>query len=263
MLGCSQKVIRESEHDPAQIPKGYVVYVFTRGTQVLIDLNKHDGIFNGVMLDILRLDVPGMDEPVKVAEIRVKKVGDKVSTAEVTAFTSSLRIERGDRVLPQPMIIVSDASWKSHLNQEQGWNSEFTLPNERNWSNCYVVSQIRGTPATKILMEELNAKPIWNPSIKSRMKNVYFRKTFQVGGKVVSARADVVCEDKFNIYINGNWVTELRAKRDQEGILTFSITDLVRQGRNVIGIEVLRDENSKSLPFLLIALTVRSDFSSR
>lgn len=260
IFGCSQSVVREVARSSTQAPKGYVLYVFTSGTQVLIDLNRHDGISNGTMLDILRMNVPGMDEPVKIAEVRVKKVGDKMSTAEVTAFTSSLKIERGDRVLPKPVIIVSDASWKSHLNQEEGWNSEFTLPNERNWSNCYVVNQIVRTPAAAILMEEVGAKPIWNPSVKSRMRNAYFRRAFQVGGRIVSAWVDVVCEDKVNLYINGNWVSELRAKREQEGMLTFNVTDLVKQGRNVIAVEVLRDENSKPSPFLLIALTVHFDF---
>jgi len=257
--GCGQSI-----PDISSDSRGYLVYVFAKRTEVMIDFSKSDGISRGTRLDVFRMNVPDMDEPVKLGEITVNNVGDRMSKARVTAITSSLKMERGDRVFPQPIIIISDDSWKAHFGAEDGWKSEISLPNERNWENCLSLENFQRNPSVNLLIEDTDAKPVWHPSVRSQSREIFFRKVFQVDARIVSAKIDVVCNDRANIYANDSWVGEVRGfEKGQENspkIESFNIRSFMRNGKNLIAIQVYRDQRSAVPPMLIAAISLQTTF---
>ncbi len=239
--------------------KGYVLYVFARKTEVMIDLCKSDGVSRGTRFDIFRMDVPGMDDPVKMGEVTVEEVGRRMSKAKVTAITSSLDMERGDRVLPHPLVIVSDGSWLTSRRPVEGWRSDTSSSDERSWETCEVLpyQQVDMKPEFRQLVADTDAKPIWHPSVKSHHGDVFFRKVFQMDAVAASATMKVVCGGRTNIYLNDRWVGE--AKEWPE-ISSFRVHALLSQGRNVIGVHTVREPRTIAPPVLFLALTVQTEF---
>jgi hypothetical protein len=86
--GCA----RPPEPDLPTASRGYVLYVFADRTELMVDFCKSDGISRGTTLDVFRMDVPDMDEPVKICEVTVEDVGKKMSKAKITRITSSLNM---------------------------------------------------------------------------------------------------------------------------------------------------------------------------
>lgn len=241
--------------------KGYIVYVFAKRTEVMIDYNKSDGLSRGTKLDVFRLNVPNVNEPVKLGEIVVDKVGNKMSHAKVVAITSSLKMEKGDRVFPHPIVIVSDESWKSYRNPMDGWKSELLLPNEREWEKCLEISAIQGRPGITQLMEYTSAKPIWHPSSRSHLGDVFFRKVFQIDADIESAEIEILCGGRGVIYINGNWAGDIEdVKPDQKEIWNeprrIPIKPFLRKGKNLIAIQVTRDNRTITQPILILAISI-------
>jgi len=208
-------------------------------------------------LDVFRMDVPDMDEPVKIGEIAVEKVGKKMSTAKLTAITSSLPMERGDRILPHPVIASSDESWVAALTPLKGWKSDPGLSHERDWDTCEVLSNVRVEPEIRQLIADTNAKPIWHPSIKSRRGDVYFRKVMLLDAQPENARLDVVCGGKSQIYINDRWVGE--AKEWPE-ISSFRVHTFLHHGRNIVAVHVVREPRINDPAVLFLGLTVQTKF---
>lgn len=239
--------------------KGYVVYVFSKKTEVMIDYCKGDSIARGTRMDVFRANVPGMKELVKVGEITVDKVGDKMSKAKVTAFTSSLQMERGDRVFPHPITIITDGSWVASKNPTDGWKANPTLPKSLvEWVSCQVLpdDQLNAVPEIKQLAGETGAKPIWHPSTTSHHGDVYFRKVFTLDAKPTIARVTVLCSGKTNVYLNDAWVSEVK---EWPGISEFRVNEMLRPGRNVMAIHAIRDPREKVLPLLFATLIIHTE----
>ena len=255
--GCGSGVSPGQELPTAS--KGYILYVFARKTEVMIDFCKSDGISGGTKLDVFKMDVPGMDDPVKMGEITVEKVGRKMSKAKVTAITSSLQMKRGDRVFPHSIVVVSDASWITSRNPVDGWKSDISLFSDRDWDPCEVLShrQVNTAPEIRQLVADTDVKPVWHPSVKSQRGDVFFRKTFHIDAEPTAARMKVVCGGKTNIYLNGRWVGE--AKEWPE-ISNFKVDALLDRGRNLIAVHAIRDPRSNAPPVLLLALTVQTKY---
>jgi hypothetical protein len=207
-----------------------------------------------------------MDEPVKLGEITVEKVGDKMSKAKVTLISSSLKMERGDRIYPHPITIVTDESWIAHTSTEKGWKSEYTLPNQRDWTNCQVVQGMESRPAVKQLITDTNAKSVWNPVVSARFGSVFFRKMFQIDANISSATLDVICGGKANVYLNDSWVGEIK-EPEREDLKdwpikpeSFRVGSFLRKGKNVIAVEVIRESKAVLPAVLLLAINVQTSF---
>ena len=251
--------------DPSKDARGYILYVFAKRTEVMVDFCKKDGLTRGTKLDVIRPKVEGMDEPVKLGEITVEKVGDKMSKAKVSLITSSLKMEKGDRVYPHPIIVVSDESWIAQTTPEKGWKSEISLPNQRNWTNCQVVRGMENRPTIKQLITDTNAKPIWHPGVSARTGDVFFRKVFTIDANTASATLDVICGGKANIYINDTWVGEVKEpvreeKEDWPKITSFKVRTLLRKGRNIVAVQTFIEPKSVFPPVLLLAINVQTSF---
>jgi len=67
VYGCGHSATPVPELSTAS--KGYILYVFAKRTEVMIDFCKSDDLSKGTKLDVFRMDVQGMDEPVKIGEI--------------------------------------------------------------------------------------------------------------------------------------------------------------------------------------------------
>jgi hypothetical protein len=251
----------------AELPtssKGYVLYVFVKKTEVMIDYTKRDGISNGTKMDVFRTSVSDSDEPVKIGEIVVDKVGNKMSKAKVTVFTSSLQMERGDRVFPHPVTIISDTSWITSKNPVDGWRSNPSLPDNLDWKTCEALpeSQLNTVPEIKQLAEETGAKPIWHPSATSQHGDVYFRKVFLLDVKPTSAKLTVLCGGKTDIYINDTWIG---TAKEWPEISNFKADFFLKPGNNIIAIHTLRDSRdsrdtrTKALPLLFTALIIQTE----
>jgi hypothetical protein len=251
--------------DPSKDARGYILYVFAKRTEVMVDFCKKDGLTNGTKLDVIRPKVEGMDEPVKLGEITVEKVGDKMSKAKVSLITSSLKMEKGDRVYPHPIVVVSDESWIAQKTPEKGWRSEINLPNERNWTICQVIPDMENRPTVKRLITDTNAKPVWHPGVSARTGDVFFRKVFTINANATSATLDVICGGKVNIYLNDSWVGEVKEpvreeEEDWPKITSFKVRTFLRKGRNIIAVQVFREPKSVFPPVLLLAIKVQTSF---
>lgn len=238
--------------------KGYVVYVFARKTEVMIDFCRSDGISRGTKLDVFRVNVPGMDEPVKIGEVVVDEVGKKMSKAKVTAITSSLQMERGDRVFPHPIIIASDSSWIASRKTMDGWNSSFSL-DEREWESCEILpdNYLNSVPEIKQLALETGAKPVWHPSVYSRYGEVFFRRAFRLDAKPSTAKMTVLCGGRTTIYLNDRWVGETK---EWPEISEFKVSTLLNEGRNLIGVYVTREPRANEPPLLFLSLSIQLEF---
>jgi len=257
LYGCGCGTIPGQELPTAS--KGYILYVFARRTEVMIDFCKSDGISRGTKLDVFRMHVPGMDEPVKIGEVTVGEVGKKMSKAKVTAITSSLQMERGDRVFAHPVVIISDASWIASRMPAEGWRSDLSLPEERDWDSCEVISdrQAGMTPEIRQLVADTDAKPIWHPSVTSQRGDVFFRKVFHIDAEPVAAKISVACAGKTNIYLNGRWIGEAK---EWPKTSSFRVNTFPERGRNLIAVHAISDPRSNAPPVLFLALTVQTEF---
>jgi hypothetical protein len=265
IFGCGQSVNQRNISDITDDSRGYVLYAFAKRTDVMIDFNKTDGLSSGTKLDVFRTKVTGMDEPVKLGEIVAQKVGDKMSKAKVSVITSSLKMERGDRVLPHPITIVTDDTWISHVSPEKGWKSEYSLPNQRDWSKCEVINRLTDKPAARQLISDTGAKSIWYPRVTSSSEDIYFRKVFQVNADVIYATLDIICGGRVNIYLNDTWIGEIKEPTKDEleywpKIESFKVRSFLRKGKNVIAVQVFRDQRSIVPSGLLMALSVQTSF---
>ena len=239
--------------------KGYVLHVSAKRTEIMVDFNRKDGISTGTILDVYKLNVPDMDGPVKIGEITVEKVGRKMSKAKVTAITSSLRMENGDKVFPHPVTVVTDASWLTSRRLMDGWNSDTDTSEERIWESCEVLSRerVRVEPEVRQLIADTGVQPVWHPSVKGRYGDLYFRKVFLLDAKIADAKLNVVCGGRANVYLNGRWVGE--AKEWPE-ISSFKVRSLVERGRNIVAVHTVRDQRSLDPAALFLALTVETQF---
>ena len=259
VCGCGQGADRPPELGLQRASKGYVLYVFADRTEVMIDFSKSDGISRGTVLDVFRMDVPDMDEPVKIGEITVQNVGKKMSKAKIAVITSSLQMERGDRVFPHPIVIISDASWVVSRKPVDGWKSEVSLSSERDWSPCQVLTHRRDmTPEIRQLAADTDVKPIWHPSITSHHGDVFFRRVFHIDAKPTAAEINIMCGGRTNIYLNDQWIGE--AKEWPE-IDNFKVHTFLKPGRNLIAVHsIIREQRSKAPPVLFLALTIQTKF---
>ena len=225
----------------------------------MIDFCKSDGLSSGTKLDVFRMDVPGMDEPVKIGEIIVRKAGKKMSKAEVTAITSSLQMERGDRVFPHPVVIVSDASWIASINPVDGWRSDIPLSNRRDWKECEVLpySQAGITPEIRQLVADTDARPIWHPSVKSQHGDLFFRKVFRIDASPAKATMSVACGGRSNVYLNDRWVGETEK---WPRISNFNVGTFLDEGRNLIAVRAVREPRSIAPTVLFLTLSIQTKF---
>ena len=225
----------------------------------MIDFCKSDGISKGTRLDVFRIDVPGMDDPVKMGEITVEKVGKKMSKAKVTAIFSSLQMKRGDRVFPHPIVIVSDSSWLVSTRSVDGWKSDISLSDDRDWKTSEVLTnrEARIEPEIKQLVVDTDAKPIWHTSVKSKRGDVFFRRVFYIDADPTKAKMNVVCGGRTNIYLNDRWIGE--AKK-WPAIDTFNVNTFLKRGQNLIAVHAVIDPRSIAPPVLFLVLTVQTKF---
>ncbi len=239
--------------------KGYVLYVFAKRTEVMIDFSKKDGISRGTKLDVFRMDVPNMKGPVKIGEITVENVDREMSKARVTAITSSLHMERGDRVFPHPITIITDDTWLTSRTATDGWKVDTSLSDKRIWEACQVLpQQQRGLePEIRQLVADTDVKPVWHPSVKSHTGDVFFRKVFILDANPATAKLSVVSGGRTNIYLNGRWIGE--AKKWPE-INDFKVHAFLENGRNLVAVQVTRDPRVKPPPALFLAITVEAKF---
>ena len=239
--------------------KGYVLYTFAKRTEIMIDFSRKDGISRGTKLDVYRMDVPGMDDPVKIGEVTVEEAGRKMSKAKVTAITSSLRMEPGDRIFPHPVTIATDDSWLTSRTPLDGWKSDTSLWDERGWEACEIIppERVNIKPEVRGFMAETDAKPVWHPSIKSRHGDVFFRKSFVLDANPSLATLKVVCGGRTKMYLNDRWIGE--AKEWPE-ISSFRVHHLLNEGRNLIAVQTTRDLQAKSPPVFFLAITVETRF---
>ncbi len=265
IFGCGGKV---SSPEISTESKGYVLYVFAKRTEIMIDFCKKDGLSKGTVLEVYRTEIENINESVKLGEVTVVEVGDRMSKAKISLITSSLKIERGDRVYPRPIIITTDESWITHTTPEKGWRSEYVLPNQRDWKPCQITSGIDNRPSARVLISDTNAKPIWNPVVGARIGNVYFRKLFQIDANIISATLEIVSGCKTSIYINDNWVGEIKEpvmtdldeeeKEELPKIERYKVTSFLKKGRNVIAIETYRDQKTPFPAGFLLAIKVQT-----
>ena len=240
------------------VSKGYVLYVFARRTEVMIDFCKSDGLSSGTRLDVFRMEVPDMDEPVKIGEVTVEKVGKKMSRAKVTAITSSLKMAQGDRIFPHPDVIISDDSWIAAQKPVDGWKSDISLSGGREWASCKVLSRRPPmTPELRQFLVDTRAKPIWHPSITSHHGDIFFRRVFHIDAKPATAEITILCSGRTNIYLNDRWVGEAKEWPEVD---TFKVRTFLNRGRNLIAVHSIRDPRSKNPPMLFLALTIQTEF---
>jgi len=239
--------------------RGYVLHAFAKRTEVMIDFCKKDGISRGTRLDVFKMDVPDMNEPVKIAEITVEDVGRKMSKARVTAFTSSLRMKPGDRVFPHPVIIVTDASWFTSRRVIEGWKSDTALPDERSWQTCKTIShrRIGMEPEMRQLIADTDVKPVWHPSLKSHRGDVFFRKVFLLDASVATATLSVACGGRTNVYLNDIWVGKAE---EWPEISDFKVRSLLKRGKNLVAVYTVKEPRTKAPSALFLALTVKTQF---
>lgn len=237
--------------------KGYVLYVFAKRTEVMIDLCKSDGISRGTKLDVFRMDVPNMREPVKLGEITIEDVGEQMTKAKVTAITSSLRMEQGDRVLPHLITIISDDSWYVSRKPVEGWKSDPGLSYEWDWEQCEVLPNRGMEPELNQLVADTDAKAIWYSSIKGRSGDLFFRRVFRIDAEPMSAQLQLTCGGRANVYINDRWVAEAE---EWPEVSEFKVHTYLNRGRNLIAVQTVRDPRMNNPPVLYLALTVQTKF---
>lgn len=248
-----------SELDLPTGSRGYVLYVFAKRTEVMIDFSRKDGISSGTKLDVFRMDVPNMSEPVKLGEIIVEEVGRNMSKARVAAITSSLQMESGDRVFPHPITLVTDDTWLTSRTPTDGWKLDISFSDERIWETCQVLPQEQPglKPEIRQLIADTDVKPVWHPSVKSHYGDVFFRKVFLLDATPATATLSVVSGGRTNIYLNGRWIGE--AKKWPE-ISDFKVHAFLERERNLIAVQVTRDPRARPPPALFLALTVETKF---
>lgn len=256
ICGCGSATSPQEKISPTD-SRGYVLYVFAKGTEVMIDLRKSDGISRGTKLDVFRMNVPNMNEPVKLGEITTEKVGGKMSKAKVTLITSSLRMEQGDRVFPHLITIVSDDSWFVSRKQMDGWKSDPSLSHEWDWEPCKLLPGKNMEPELRQLAVETNLKPVWHPSVKSQRGDVFFRRVFRIDAELMTAELSVACGGRTNVYLNGRWVAEAE---EWPKISSFKVHTFLNRGRNLIAVHAVRDPRINTPPVLFLALTVQTKF---
>lgn len=239
--------------------KGYILHVSPKRTEVIIDYTKKDGISSGTILDVYRTGIEGMDDPVKIGEITVKDVGRKMSKAKVTAITSSLKMQSGDKITPHPVIVATDASWVTSRMLVEDWSLDTGTSDERIWTACEVIppGKVNIKPEIRQLVADTDVKPIWHPSIKGRYGDLYFRKIFILDAEATTATLNVACGGRTNVYLNGKWIGEAE---EWPEISRFNVRFLMESGRNLIAVHTVREPRTRHPSALFLALSVETQF---
>ena len=94
---------------------------------------------------------------------------------------------------------------------------------------------------------------IWLPGEPQGNQTVYFRKTFQIDGKVGSAVLTATCDNAMTVFVNGKPVLE---HDDWNVPVRADVTDQLKQGDNVIAVQ---GTNEGSIAALLARLSVEQE----
>jgi len=84
---------------------------------------------------------------------------------------------------------------------------------------------------------------IWDKKWSSKPKLRYFRKEINIGGKVKKAKAQLIGGNIARLFVNGQFVGEVKSRNSlsilplKKAIQVFDITSLLKEGKNVLGIE--------------------------
>ena len=167
-------------------------------------------------------------------------------------------MERGDRVFPHPVVIVTDASWITSRNSVDGWKSATSFSSDY-WEPCEVLpyKQENVEPEIRQLMVDTDVKPVWHPSIKSRTGDVFFRRVFYLEAEPEEAKLEVVCGGRTNVYLNDRWVGETE---EWPKITSFKVRKFLIRGKNLVAVQTFREPRAIAPPALFLALNIQTKF---
>jgi len=251
----------ENDETPKQQPekvrpkasRGYIVYVYSDESRVIIDYGKPDQVDKDLIFEVLR-------DGVAIGQIKVTKPGENTSEASILNAkiplqrrkTDVVGFHRGDMIALKPTIVLSGDMWFSSLKLSENWTSQSLPPSHiRNWELCKVLTmdEIRPTKAMRELMQDSEAKVIWNIALAQRGK-VYFRKNFEIESNPSEAILKIAASTPCDIYLNGELIGNLTAMKT---ITEFDVSLQVKSGGNIIAIASDRGaRNSVGLIFELI-----------
>jgi serine/threonine protein kinase len=85
--------------------------------------------------------------------------------------------------------------------------------------------------------ETLRAGVIWTDEADAPSGDRFFRKTFDVKGATTGATLDVFCNDRYEIWLNGQLVGKGTALFHAKRVECHDVSALIKQGRNVLAVK--------------------------
>lgn len=242
----------KNDETPKQKPKkvdpkdsrGYIVYVLSDKSRVIIDYGKPDRVNKDLTFEVLR-------DGVSIGQVRVIKPGER--TSEASVLNAKIPLRRGDAIALEPIVLLSGEAWFSSLRFSEGWNSQnLPLDQMRNWVPCKTLTTAEANPtkAMREFMQDSEAKVIWNIALAQRGK-IYFRKNFDIEGKPSKATLKIAASNPCEIHLNGQLAGKLT---DLKTINEFDVSLQVNSGGNIIAIST--DRSTRNSVGLICELIV-------
>ncbi len=159
-----------------------------------------------------------------------------------------------------PLTVPTDETWQVRATHQAGWTNVQINPAE--WQPAHSVGQsqnfsgyranrlwlmiadsaqhVPGAKLDSILADSAQAAPPARPS-----RVVYFHKNFAVTGLPVSGQIQLLADDAFNLFINGEYVAEFAAPANAKPAVQIKeVSNYLRAGDNAIALEVRDTDNS-------------------
>ena len=156
--------------------------------------------------------------------------------------------------------VATDASWMAHENYAQGWTA-VNFP-AMNWRPAQVLGEsqrYRGYGASRLWQNigtdsDSAANASGNSGVAasdSSMratqsgKTAYFRKSLRLTGLPVSGQIQLLVDDSYNLFVNGEYIAQVVHKyADSLSARIHDFSNYLKAGGNTIAIEVRDTDNS-------------------
>jgi len=154
--------------------------------------------------------------------------------------------------------VPTDASWVAQTKHQDGWTKvDFNaadwrpaqvLDKSSNFAGygvnrLWATSEATNDTTMQVDSVAVDSAKVMTPAAPSKL--VYFRKIFTVAGLPASGQIQLLADDSFNLFVNGEYIAEFnKPANEKPSVQIKDFSNYLRSGDNTIALEVRDTDNS-------------------
>jgi len=155
--------------------------------------------------------------------------------------------------------IPTDETWLTQASYDKDWTAQnVDLADWKPAQNLGAGSNFQGYGANRLWLMITDTVKSFNGQADSLLADsvqvqappkaspvVYFRKNFTVAGLPVSGQMQLLADDSFNLYVNGEYIAQFNlSSQDKPVVQIKDLSNYLRMGDNTLALEVRDTDNS-------------------